>query len=87
MRFAMTRAGAILLVLWMAAPAAAEQAECLVRFGVAGATGEAEAPTLVCRDGDAACDRDGTENGSCRVGVGGLGCRCIFEHHEMSGLL
>jgi hypothetical protein len=65
----MIRAGATILFFWIASQAMAKQTECLVRFGVSGASGDPEAPTLVCRDGDAACDRDGIENGSCRLGV------------------
>jgi len=65
----MVRASATVLLLWMASQAAAKPAECLVRFDVAGASGDPEAPTLVCRDGDPACDQDASENGSCRLSV------------------
>jgi len=47
----------------------AAPAECLVRFAVPGGTGSPDAPALACRDGDAACDADGVENGACLVGV------------------
>jgi hypothetical protein len=59
----------LLWTLPMARPAGAALAECLVRFEVDGAAGNPEAPTLVCRDGDTACDRDGAENGRCEIDV------------------
>jgi len=65
----MVLASALALALPRTPSARAEVAECLVRFAVAGSSGNPEAPTLVCRDGDAACDRDGTENGRCEVDV------------------
>jgi DNA-binding beta-propeller fold protein YncE len=57
------------LVLWAAPPATAAPAECLVRFAVATAEGDPDALVLACRDGDAACDSDGVEDGVCRVAV------------------
>ena len=65
----MRRTGAILLVLWLARQAAAGQAECLVRFALAQPAGDPDAPALVCRDGDPACDGDGATNGTCEIAV------------------
>jgi hypothetical protein len=63
------RTGAILLGLFLAVRAGAERPECLVRFAVAGARGDPDAPKLVCEDGDPACDGDGVADGVCRIDV------------------
>jgi hypothetical protein len=66
----MIRTHATIALLLSAAPAAlAAPAECLVRFAVAAAEGDPERPLVVCRDGDPACDADGTDDGTCRVAV------------------
>src|SRR4026207_788376 len=71
-RATMRRTGVLMVMLALARPAVAGRAwggaaECLVRFAVAGATGEPDAPSLVCRDGDPACDADGATNGTCEI--------------------
>src|SRR5262245_19586950 len=68
-RATMRRTGALMVMLALARPATAERAECLVRFAVSGATGDPDAPALVCRDGDSACDADATTNGTCEIAV------------------
>lgn len=59
----------LLTALLVRAAAAAPADECLGAWRLGGAAGDAGDLATTCRDGDAACDRDGTADGTCRVGA------------------
>jgi len=58
----------LLTALLVRAAAGAPAAdECLATWRVGGVAGALGNVAVTCRDGDAACDRDGTADGTCRV--------------------